>query len=683
MTDSPIVANPIEGDHVARKQVPGRRRLWLFRAMAVLGALALLLLAEGLCRLIGFGGHPPVWKKVAENLTDGVALYETDSRAIQQFFPRASGSGIRVHGSFQVERALMPKPAGQFRVAIAGESTVQGFPFPRNLAAASFLEANLRVLAPGTSVQVLNLGVTAVASHPVRAIVEQSLEALDLDLLIVYTGHNEFYGASGVASTQSGLLRVGGRDGGYLLRGLGLVQLLERLADMAVTGPAAEGAEARVNLIEEMAAVGSIEPGGQLHREAARVFEANLRGMVAAGRKRGVPVILSTLASNEKDLRPVRIFGEEAPSATTSAALALLVDDRPIDSKLEVLGRMAGEHPKNGMIPWVRGRLLHDNGKGEEALADFARARDLDAMPWRATTEINQVIRKVAGAEGALLVDAEAAFRAESVGGVGWELMADHLHPSIEGQALLGETLAQAIVDADLLPGAREGAQLVDRAELVRSLGGGRLEVARVYRRMTDLFGIPPLGANNQVATDYLRRRASEATAEFDPIENVVQRRINAAPEELEADGGINFALGRAAMEAGDYEQAAMSFGAAGVGEAPFSAARVRARYLALLCSRQTRPLDARQTVELIDALAEASYAEPLAETKYLGRLYGAVAGLRALAGDRQEADNGFRKALAAGFQPGATEASLLARVAADRLAAGSTTTRSTGPRPR
>ena len=82
-------------------------------------------------------------------------------------------------------------------------------------------------------------------------------------------------------------------------------------------------------------------------------------------------------------------------------------------------------------LHFLRGYHLEQLGRGAEARAAYVQARELDPRPWRATAALNEVVRRVAAEEGVLLADVEVRFRAHSPeAGVGWELMADHLHPA-------------------------------------------------------------------------------------------------------------------------------------------------------------------------------------------------------------------------------------------------------------
>ena len=54
---------------------------------------------------------------------------------------------------------------------------------------------------PEREVEVVNLGITSIASFAVAQVVEDAL-VLSPDLVVVYTGHNEFYGLYGTGRNQ-------------------------------------------------------------------------------------------------------------------------------------------------------------------------------------------------------------------------------------------------------------------------------------------------------------------------------------------------------------------------------------------------------------------------------------------------------------------------------------------------
>ena len=174
---------------------------WQRRAILLLFSLFLSLivlgLLEGSLRLAGYGGYGSTFVK-AGKLPDGSSLFFTDHAGpASYFFANRSRAG-----SLDRDALLMPKPQGTFRVFLVGGSAAKGNPYARPLTGASFLREMLSDLWPEREIEVINLGTTAVASYPALGMMTEALE-YDPDLIVAYTGNNEFYGAYGVASMHT------------------------------------------------------------------------------------------------------------------------------------------------------------------------------------------------------------------------------------------------------------------------------------------------------------------------------------------------------------------------------------------------------------------------------------------------------------------------------------------------
>jgi hypothetical protein len=163
-----------------------------FAAMFALPILVILL-AEFTLRLIGYG--PDLSLFITEQIRG--TTYSVMNPAVgaryftgREFIPAPS-----------TEYFLVPKPAGTYRIFCLGGSTVVGFPYWHNASFASFLRERLNRLFPDRQIEVINLGLTAVNSYTVLDIARE-LPGYGADLLIVYDGHNEFYGALGAASND-------------------------------------------------------------------------------------------------------------------------------------------------------------------------------------------------------------------------------------------------------------------------------------------------------------------------------------------------------------------------------------------------------------------------------------------------------------------------------------------------
>lgn len=487
---------------------PGRKRLYATICL-LLPVLAVAALEGGL-RRAGLGGHAPVFKEVAET-PEGI-LYVTDiNRARSYFFANRERPGYNAQHAF-----FLPKPAGTVRVLMVGGSAVKGYPQPRHLASSSFLQAMLSDVWPDREVEVLNLGTTAAASFPVM---DMTIEALssDPDLVIVYAGHNEFFGTYGVASRSRlavlpTMIRFHRR-----LMGTALVQSLDRdfRQDREQEGK---------TLMEIMARQSYTAPDHWSRNAAARNVHHHVAQLIEACSELGIPVLVCTLPSNERDLAPL---GEDQMNKQVHHLLDTVpagMDDP--EMRIMALRRALDAAPQAARIHYLLGRALFDQERHTEAAQHFVLARDYDPMPWRATTPIRNALLRAAHERGALLCDLEMAFRAASPGGsIGWELMDDHVHPSRDGQALIARTVIARLteIDGPLHVTPEAYAALADDKTYAQRLGDNPYDRYGVQHQMRVLFNIPFMRTSNPEAFQRFERecRSFERTLSSDMQEIV------------------------------------------------------------------------------------------------------------------------------------------------------------------
>ena len=488
----------------AAKRAKGQRRTaWGGRLVALALGLALVAGLEGLLRLLGVAQPPPLVRPLVR--LEGQTLYTINPDYPRRFFQgTAAGhslAGVRMSPQPFVE------PGGEdvFRVVFAGGSTVQGFPHPKRLAAASYLQAMLQDIWPRRQVEVFNLGITAVSSFAVARCVEAAAD-LAPDLVVVYTGHNEFYGVYGAASLRQGGHSIRLKRWHYRLMQWRLTRLLRQL----LAGGRAE--EAPPSLLRVMAGAGQVAPEDPRRQSAAANLTANLEEIADFCRQRQIPLMLCTLASNLSGFAPA---ADEPPLEprqlkqwrdTIEQAEILASTASGAERGLALLDEAAQEGAVSARLQCIRGRLLQQLGRDTAAREAFTQALDWDRVPFRAPTAFNRVIREVAAAKGCLLADVEAAFERASPGGSpGWSLIADHLHPSAAGQILLARTLVQALAGpGSPWPVAAEALQRLRPAgEYRMMMGDSPLEQLRVCQAMARLLSEKPLDRGH-------RRRVAE-----------------------------------------------------------------------------------------------------------------------------------------------------------------------------
>ena len=525
------------------------------RLAALLLGLVLVALIEGGLRLIPALDPPAFVLQLAH--VEGRVLHAVNPDYARRFFADMA-EPIRRGIRMTPRPYLEPAPEGALRVLFAGGSTVQGYPHPKRLSAPSYLQEMLGDLCPERQIEVFNAGITAASSFVVARAVEDGIAALEADLVVVYTGHNELYGVYGAASLAQGGQAVWMKRVHYSLVQWRLRPLVGKLI-----GPLGKE-EADGPLIEVMSKAGAIPAFDPRRAQAAANLETNLRDVAAFCRAQRIPLVLCTVTSNERGFAPARIEPPLPDGERTRYVDFLVQGDREQASPgaLVALEQAEALYADDAYLHFLRGYHLEQLGRGAEARATYVQARELDSRPWRATAALNEVVRRVAAEEEVLLADVEARFRAHSPeAGVGWELMADHLHPTAAGQVLLARAIVAALEGVPdpwkVAPGA--AGRLATADEYRRRLGDLPVERLAVLRAMAVLLAAPPLDEGNERRVQTLREQAAALWDELSAGEQsgVERWRTGAGPELL----ALN--VGDACYAAQEYERARAYYRAA------------------------------------------------------------------------------------------------------------------------
>lgn len=378
-----------------------RKKQRLFLAITLAFPLLFLLAVEGGLRLFWRGGAIPVFVRAPIRGDYLVANPQLARRwfAFESLPPAPIG-----------EPFARRKPERAVRVFVLGESSTAGFPYPRNVTFSRLVRDVLRDGLPGDSVEVINLGIAATNSFAMVDIAGDVV-AQQPDAVLIYAGHNEWYGALGVGSTESWASNPALVRAALRLQRLRIGMALRRLI-IAARGRSAANAPdpGAVSLMETLARDKDMPFGGEAYHQGLTQFAGNLDHLIRRFRDAGIPVFIASLASNLRDQPPLNSRNNgAADSAYRDAQRALAARDT------------------------VRARTA------------FQSARDLDVVRFRAPTAFDSVIKAVAQRRGAAYVPVSESFAAASPGGIpGNNLFLEHVHPTAEGYALI----ARAFVDA-------------------------------------------------------------------------------------------------------------------------------------------------------------------------------------------------------------------------------------------
>jgi len=483
-------------------------RPWLFRCLALLLPLLALASLELTLRLFGFGGYPSFVRDVGD--WQGARLMMVEPAATQPyFFAARERPGYADQSVF-----LMPKPAGTLRIFLVGESAAKGYPQPPNLSMGSFLQEMLRDLHPGKTIELINFGTTGVSTFPLVYMVREIVQ-YDPDLVILYAGNNEFYGAYGVASTSRGL---GSRAALKIQRTVRSLALLQKLDEILHPPPPND-----TSLMEIMMGDPGLDPADPRRTRAALHLRENLREIIQTCRQAKVPVLVCTTAVNEAGLAPIGNppgLTPENPTGTAVDQAESLLSSDPATAKT-ILQQHLASQPQDARAWFLLGRAQLQLKQEAPAREAFRQANLFDRMPWRPADDLQEAIRTAAREENAPLCDVQDFFRQNSPGGaIGWELLDDHVHPSLEGQAQAARAMLASISglpEPFAAPSSRL-ATLPGHQAYAERLGANPWDRYGTWHGLRVIFHVP-----------FLRRSNPEAYQRYDGLARGVEQTLSPA----------------------------------------------------------------------------------------------------------------------------------------------------------
>jgi len=466
----------------------GRIFRTVFFRMAMLALpLAVLMLLEGILRLARYGGDLRLF--IDAEAPYG-RFYRVNPNVARRYFFRQS---TLPHSSNDV--FLKKKTGEAFRIFVLGESTALGFPYGNILMFSRILQYRLQDAFPGRRIEIVNTSLTAVNTY---ALLDFAREILDMepDGILIYAGHNEYYGALGVGSLESPgghacLVRA------YLrLQRFRLVLAFRDLLAWAgrISRRLMHGTEVNPfgTLMERLAEKRSIPFGSSLFKEGERQFEKNMRSIVCMAGAAGVPVMISELVSNTAGQAPfVSLESGQWPRADSVFSKALSATRRR---------------------------------SYREADSLFEKAKDLDCLRFRAPESFNRIIHDIAAECHVPVIPMKEAFRkAASHGLISDSLMADHLHPNREGAFLMADAFYTSMKENGWIGNGWDRVPAIPADEVQRDWPMTPLDstVASVMiRQLKSGWPFRPAGNEDRYLLNFLPRSEIEALA----LEVIYQR---------------------------------------------------------------------------------------------------------------------------------------------------------------
>ena len=387
---------------------------------------------------VGFSSYIPLFVEQAD--PNGNRLMVTAENKLRFFNP---------------QQFAAKKQTDTYRIFCAGGSTTFGRPYDDMTSFCGWLRAMLPKADPSRRWELINVGGVSYASYRVALLMEELIR-YEPDLFIIYSGHNEFlerrtYGrVVGTPAAVRGLGAIMSRTRTYTA--------VKHVVD-AMGEPADVAPDRRTYLPGEVETILEASAGPESYRRDAALREQvlshyryNLMRMVDIARSAGAEVILVTPGSNLRHCSPFKSQHRDGLSNPQRNNWQVQFDHAgeayaagKWDEGLTAIEEAIAVDDRHAHGHYLRGHILWELQRYDEANEAFTRAMDEDVCALRAPTSIVDIVGEVAREQNVPLVDFVAILEGLAEHATpGEEEFLDHAHPTIEGN----RRLALAILDA-------------------------------------------------------------------------------------------------------------------------------------------------------------------------------------------------------------------------------------------
>lgn len=411
--------------------------------ISLVAAALLLLCAEVTLRFLGMGEsemsqlpyqeiYLPVMTKGERE--DGVAVWSTGD------------------GRLPYQSILVRKPENSLRVFVYGASATYALGFSTNASFAAQLGHMLRDAYPDHSLEVVNFGIPAIPASNVKILLEDTTRRYNPDLLVVYSGNNEFmeiHAEKYMENERSMLMR---------LRRFAVSLRISRVTDQVLRGneirtleehnaSRADVRQVEHTIIQHMS-ITEDEIRGILNE-----YERHLNEMVLASQSTNTPLLIMTVASNWRwrginDL-PQNWIDELMSNVAGPDRERYLEAAEKLTTLLDAGGTKESQQDNY----YKRGVLHELLEKYDAAAADLIAAKDVDPHLRRALEDGNSRVRLVAEENSVPIVDTVSFLRWHGHNGIiGHEEIYDNVHFTPRGALLVAGEIFRVAQAEGMIP---------------------------------------------------------------------------------------------------------------------------------------------------------------------------------------------------------------------------------------
>ena len=394
-----------------RKNKTAKSPLWFYLVLILIPVFFFFLLEIGL-RIFSYGRNDGQWIQI----TESKQMLNPDVAG--RYFYNIKDLPQSNNDAFDIV-----KRKNAFRIFVMGGSSAAGFPYSPNGTFSRYIRDRLELLYPDSHIEVINIAITATNSYSIKDLLPGVIEQKP-DLILIYAGHNEYYGALGVGSAENISKSSDIVNFVLWLNKFKTVQLVRTLLnsvgnifDREVNNSIENGRTLMARIVKEQL----IPYNSESFNIGINQFEENFEDILLTTAKEKVPVIIGTVVSNLKDQKPF------------------------------VSVESDNFYPAGTVFKKAQKYFADKNFSAADSL--FRSAKDLDALRFRAPEKINTAIKKLTEKYNCGLVNIDSIFNSTSPDGiVGNNLIVDHLHPSLSGYFLMGKIYFEAMQKNGFVP---------------------------------------------------------------------------------------------------------------------------------------------------------------------------------------------------------------------------------------
>ncbi len=423
---------------------PDSRKKRLFTLVAVLFPFILILLFEMSLRLFNYGGNQKLFVTGPEEQISH--FWMCNPNVGKRYFYMLDFTPSPPKDLF-----LKIKPENGYRIFVLGGSTTAGFPYGYNLMFPRILQFQLSELFPDKHIEVVNTAMSAVNSHTLVDFMDEILEQQP-DAILVYAGHNEYYGAMGVGSQESFSDNPAFINAYMKLRTFRIFQLVRNAVGSLRQGVSkvtsgGTDIDPTNTMMARIVREQKIPYKSDMYNQGLQQFDANMRRIIEKAQQQNVPILISELVSNVKDQPPfISIKDDSLPTAEKAFSI---------------------------------GTKLLQQGDVDDARTALNMAKDVDALRFRASEELNEMIRSLGREYNVPVVPMLSAFETHARDNIiGNELILEHLHPNAFGYFIMADAFLNTMRTNGLVSSVWDADNIRPMHELMANWGWTEIDTA-------------------------------------------------------------------------------------------------------------------------------------------------------------------------------------------------------------